>query len=144
MSSPDEYETSDLNDDVVDDEHLSHKIAVFVLCHSLSVVATAELLKLFKSAGVRGLPKDRRTLLKSERIKDVVEKCGGTFKYFGFCTTLATFLDNNPDFIANNNILTFSAGLDGVPLYKSCSGQFWPVICQIKEMNRSGSPFCTD
>jgi hypothetical protein len=132
ISSSEASGSSDNSSGVEDGVGLRQKIADFVQHHSVSVVATAELLQLFRRAGVHGLPKDRRALLKTPRtISGVLEKCGGSFKYLGLQTGLATFLHSHPTFVARNNTLTFTVNMDGVPLYKSTSGQFWPLLCQV-------------
>jgi hypothetical protein len=132
ISSSEASGYSDNSDDVEDEVGFRQRIADFVQNHYLSVVATAELLQLFRRAGVHGLPKDRRALLKTPRtISGVQEKCGGSFKYFGLKTGLATFLQSHPTFVARNNTLTFTVNMDGVPLYKSTSDQFWPLLCQV-------------
>ena len=132
VSSSEASECSDMTDSVEDGGGLRQRIADFVQTHSLSVVATAELLQLFRRAGVQGLPKDRRALLRTPRtISGVLEKCGGSFKYIGLQTGFTTFLDSHPTFVAHNNTLTFTVNIDGVPLYKSSNGQFWPLLCQV-------------
>ena len=132
ISSSELSGNSNMDNDVEDGIRLRQRIADFVQNHSLSVVATAELLQLFGMAGVRGLPKDRRALLRTKRIiSGVMERCGGSYKYLGLQTGLTTFLESHPTFTARDNTLTFTVNLDGVPLYKSCSSQFWPLLCQI-------------
>ena len=43
------------------------QIAAYVCKHNVSVACTNELLKIFASAGVQGLPKDKRALVKTDR-----------------------------------------------------------------------------
>lgn len=115
---------------------LRENIAMYVIKHKLSVPATNELLKLFKSAGVKGLPRDRRALIRTpRRIMGIVDKCGGCYKYLGLETGLIDCLQNNPTFVPGNSIISFNVNMDGVPLYKSTNGQFWPLLCRVGRLN---------
>ena len=121
-----------------DDLPLKDKIALFVCQYSLTVRATRELLALFRSAGVQGLPKDRRALLKPPRkVYDIDAKCGGLYKYIGLEKGLKNELENNPDFNPPNSTIYLKINIDGLPLRKSSGEQFWPILCQVDRM----SPF---
>ena len=80
---------------------------------------------------MQGLPKDRRALLETPRDVDCSEKCGGSYMYFGLETGLVEMIQNNPTYVGANNTITFNVNMDGVPLYKSSSGQFWPLLCRV-------------
>ena len=129
---------SDRSDNEGDDGGLTlrERLALYVTRHALSVRATAELLALFKRAGVQGLPKDRRALLRTPRsLIGIVDKCGGQYKYLGLETGLVDLLQNNPTFVPVDNTISFNVNIDGVPLYKSSSGQFWPLLCCVGRYN---------
>ena len=51
--------------------------------------------------------------------------------YLGLETGLVYFLQNNPTFVPADNTISFNVNMDGVPLYKSSSGQFWPFLCRV-------------
>jgi len=114
---------------------LKRRLALYVTKHAISVVATGELLELFNSSGVQGLPKDRRALLRTPRAlgAGIVDKCGGTYKYLGLQRGLVELLQNNPitAVVPADNTISFNVNMDGVPLYKSSSGQFWPLLCGV-------------
>jgi hypothetical protein len=115
---------------------MREQIAMFVIKHKLSVLATNDMLKLFKSAGVHGLPKDRRALIRTPRgMMGIVDKCGGCYKYLGLETGLVDFLQNNATFVPADNTISFNVNMDGVPLFKSTNGQFWPLLCQVGRFN---------
>ena len=111
------------------------EVAAYVCKHNFSVTCTNELLKIFASAGVQGLPKDKRALVKTNRsIVGIVEKCGGLFKYLGLERGLIHCLENNPTFVPPDNTISFNVNVDGVPLYKSTNGQFWPLLCGVGKL----------
>lgn len=113
---------------------IQEQIANFVTKYSVSMAATSELLQIFKQSGVKGLPNDRRALLKTQRgIPGIVNICGGSFKYFGLETCLLEFLQSNPTYVPPDNTLLLCLNVDGLPLYKSSSDQLWPLLCQISQ-----------
>ena len=74
------------------------------------------------------LPKDSRTLLKSTRKIVTYKKCGGDYLYFGLEKIITQSLERDD----SNDILNLKVNIDGIPLYKSSSLQFWPILCSIK------------
>ena len=128
MPSEDEAQGTSVQEDV----------AHFVSKHSLTWSSTRELLSIFKKAGVQGLPKDRRTLLKTPRsVPGVVELAGGSFKYFGIESGLKDFLKQHPDVARLHGHLDLYVSVDGLPLHKSSKSQFWPILCKVD----GGEPF---
>lgn len=76
------------------------------------------------------LPKDSRTFKKTPR-KTIVEEMGtGSYYHFGLLETITTFLKKNAEKV-KGNILNIDIGIDGLPLTKSSSGQFWPILGNI-------------
>jgi len=51
-----------------------------------------------------GLPKDARTLMKTPRLFESKEKCGGQYKYFGIESGLTKLLAENPQWRTVDNI----------------------------------------
>lgn len=77
------------------------------------------------------LPKDIRTLLRTPRAVSVDKKCGGQFVYFG----LHKILQQAVHTCSSGFPLQMQINIDGVPLYKSSSAQFWPVLCSVDGSN---------
>nr|XP_047135940.1 uncharacterized protein LOC124813231 [Hydra vulgaris] len=73
------------------------------------------------------VPKDSRTLVKSTRTIVTYKKCGGDYLYFGLRKIITQSLEIDD----SNEILNLKVNVDGIPLYKSSSLQFWPILCSI-------------
>ncbi|CAH0560560.1 unnamed protein product [Brassicogethes aeneus] len=76
------------------------------------------------------LPLDSRTLLGTPTKIKVEILDTGKYCHLGFITVLEHFLINNPTF--SSNILEICFNIDGLPLFKSCNGQIWPILGQVK------------
>lgn len=76
------------------------------------------------------LPKDSRTFKKTPR-KTCVEEMGqGSYYHFGFVDVISSFLKRNVKNVVGN-LLSIDVGIDGLPLFKSSSSQFWPILGNI-------------
>ena len=118
--------------DSADDVPVRENLATFVTKHTLSVLATRDLLRIFRQAGVRDLPRDRRSLLRTPRsIDDVRDACGGKFKYLGLENGIRQFLTARPAVARDRDILQITVNVDGLPLHKSTNVQFWPIVCTL-------------
>ena len=86
------------------------------------------------------LPGDPRTLLQKthpENTNQIVQRMGeGKFAYFGVEEGLKAMI--NPANAERSIFLDFN--IDGVPIYKSSSISFWPILCSAKQgLQRSGT-----
>ena len=94
--------------------------------------STNELLAMLREEGLP-VPKDSRTLQKTPRSITVEEKCGGQYKYFGLEFGIRNVIEDNQNFISQNlNSINLKINIDGVPLFKSSSMQFWPILCSFE------------
>ena len=91
--------------------------------------AVSKLLKLLHNFHAE-LPLDARTLLqtKSKEIQKIAD--GAEFAYFGIRNTLTCLLEKETD-LAENDSLELVIHFDGIPVYKSSSVSFWPILCSI-------------
>lgn len=70
---------------------------------------------------------------KTPRSITVEEKCGGQYKYFGLEFGIRNVIEDNQNFISQNlNSINLKINIDGVPLFKSSSMQFWPILCSFE------------
>ena len=90
------------------------------------------LLQLIKKSGrfhPGDVPNDPRTLLKTPRSNDVINKCGGQYIYFGLERGIANVLNNSA--FKENDLIYVDINIDGLPLHKSSNRQFWPILCKV-------------
>ena len=74
------------------------------------------------------LPKDSRTLLKTNIFYNIKNIAGGSYYHFGINSALKTTLDHFYQHKITETILPLQINFDGLPLYKSTNGQFWPIL----------------
>jgi hypothetical protein len=94
------------------------------------------------------LPKDPRTLLKTDITVACKEICGGSYCYLGIKTGLLNELSSSDDLFSSldrNDIISIQVNIDGLPLFKSSSIQFWPILGLIeifdKQVQINKNPF---
>ncbi|XP_072400949.1 uncharacterized protein [Diabrotica undecimpunctata] len=79
------------------------------------------------------LPLDCRTLLKTPTKTLMRPLNKGNYCHLGISTALENFLLRNPKF--TESVIEVAFNIDGLPLYKSCNSQLWPILGQIKNFN---------
>ncbi|KAJ8968785.1 hypothetical protein NQ314_002092 [Rhamnusium bicolor] len=83
------------------------------------------------------LPKDPRTLLKTPNLLlEVVEVDGGDYYYFGIEKTINMLCKKYNVTVLDNDEVKLAVNIDGLPLSKSSSSAFWPVLCLIKSIKK--------
>ena len=89
-------------------------------------VALNQLLAVLKKYNIGTLSKDSRSLLRTPRNVDVVEKCGGSYRYLAWANAITRVLSAvNYESDQINLILN----TDGIPVFKSSNIQLWPILC---------------
>uniref|UniRef100_A0A7M5VDW5 Uncharacterized protein n=1 Tax=Clytia hemisphaerica TaxID=252671 RepID=A0A7M5VDW5_9CNID len=76
------------------------------------------------------VPKDSRTLLKTQRtIDDIIHNPGdeSSYRYFGIKNNLLLLLSENLLDLSENK-LKLLVNIDGVPISKSSKSQLWPIL----------------
>ncbi|XP_065215752.1 uncharacterized protein LOC135842292 isoform X2 [Planococcus citri] len=77
------------------------------------------------------LPTDFRTVmavpLNKETSPTIISKCGGQYIYFGIENFLNT-VGGQPYFDPTSSALKLSINVDGLPISKSSTKQFWPIL----------------
>jgi len=110
--------------------NLRESLASWASKHNQSKYCIDELLNIL-GPHFNDLPKDSRTLLRTPKTIDVIEKCGGKYINFtlkqGIMNILSHKSQNFPD-----NILMLNFNIDGIPLFKSTGTQFWPILCSLE------------
>jgi hypothetical protein len=93
-----------------------------------------ELLDILRQQG-HELPKDARTLLETPRNVPVLTKCGGQYIYFGIEQGIIKNLSKYQKNAQHLNSIELVINIDGLPLFKSSSQQFWPILCQFNKLD---------
>lgn len=144
MSS--DEETNLVMDTAANLEHeptVIEELAAWATKHKATRAAVDDLLAIFRRRG-HDVPKDARTLLKTPRVIATVEKCGGKYAYFGIeheIIRIASKYPLHPD----TGIIKLTVNVDGVPLFKSSSKQFWPILCSFPSVQPFiAAIFCGD
>ncbi|XP_060599922.1 uncharacterized protein LOC132753458 [Ruditapes philippinarum] len=134
VSSETDSETDNLSDEENDESTLREQLATWATSNNLSKKCVDDLLKLLTSRCNTYLPKDSRTLLKTPKMVDYVEKCGGKFIYFGIRIGLLKILSLKSFSLdaSEQNTIKLNFNIDGIPLFKSTGTQFWPILCNFK------------
>ena len=80
------------------------------------------------------LPNDARTLLHVRNSHNIVICGEGKIAYIGIRKGINTFLGSKLRLLSEEYILRLAFNIDGVPLYKSSSQSFWPILCSIENV----------
>ena len=114
------------------------KLATWATKFSVTLLSLSALLEILKPA-FPDLPTDPRTLLGtptnscSMAVKNI---SGGSYHYFGIANNITTVLQQSSQAVVQSVCLQLN--VDGVPLFKSTSSQFWPLL------GRVYAPFVSD
>ena len=114
------------------EHYFPEELASWATKNQLSRSALGDLLSILRREG-HDLPKDPRTLLGTPRSINIIDKCGGQYIYLGIESRIIKLLERNPDLINDSGTLKLLVNVDGVPLFKSTSDQFWPILISIKK-----------
>lgn len=140
-----EYETKDkflstnaesVVNDTTKDRGLSFELRNCFLKHNVSHKFIDDMLEILGK--YHDLPKDARTLL--ETPTSVASKfiLGGEYMHFGIRSGIEEKV--KIDLAESMQSLSLTFNIDGLPIYKSSSHQFWPILCLINELSYLG-PF---
>lgn len=118
------------------------EIAAWSISHDVTREGTNELLSILRHSGYfykSDIPKDARTLKKTPRDVNVIDKCGGNYTYFGIEMGL---LEMSSKFVISNfqnNCIALDFNIDGIPIQDSSNYEFWPILCSV--YNLQACPF---
>ena len=136
--SSDECDGSMLHDDSAD---IVDRLRTWAVVRSVKDNVLSELLTILRSR-IPELPKDARTLKKSANIDTqscTQEVSGGLYYHFGISEGITHELQaNNVDDVTD--AISVQINIDGIPLFKSSNGQFWPILGKLVHPS-VGSPF---
>lgn len=98
-----------------------------------------DILLVLRNHGHNDLPKDSRTLMNTPRnVKDqIIDMKPGKYIHFGLIKNLEHIIQHTLYDVPST--INFNINIDGLPLTKSSSSQFWPILGDIP--NISNEPF---
>lgn len=122
------------------DFRLENELCTWVSQFNVSTSALRELLIILRQYHPF-LPKDPRTLLKTKTHYNVVDVGGGLYHHFGIKTCLLKEIESSsPIPIHDLQLVSLQINIDGLPLFKSTSTQFWPILGRLVKPYQS-KPF---
>jgi hypothetical protein len=130
-----------LNVESSEDDHLGENVTVdlelaqWAVQHKIPHCAVSDLLTILrKYEPFNSLPKDSRTLLNTPKSTAVRNVTPGVYTHFGFEEGLVRIL-NGLQLVPNE--LSVQINIDGLPISKSSSAQFWPILGSVAEVKSS-------
>ena len=129
-------DSSDLEPDSVDESFvdlLPGKLKDWAVKYQISNISLSELLAILKPI-CPILPKDPRTLLKTFTRYDILEICGGQYYHFGIEAGIKAKIKNCLEILVNDYCFGLQINIDGLPLFKSTSHQFWPILGRLENV----------
>lgn len=134
-----EQSSSDESDDArsreSDDVCLHTFLASWASSFNISHTALTALLR-FLSTLHPSLPLDARTLLRTPRTQEVRKlTAGGELWYSGIAAGLEKIFTQGALINVQCSILYLQLNVDGLPLFKSCGLQLWPIVCKLIDVD---------
>lgn len=122
----DDYSELEETENISNDE-ISNFFAVWALRHNIPHTALNEVLAFLKKNTYNFLPIDSRTLLKTPKLKSILKIEPGEYVHIGLKYGLDTIFEK---FESLPNEVTLNFNIDGIPLSKSSSSCFWPILAK--------------
>ena len=127
---------NDSDDDEVGD--IKDKLKEWVINSKVPLVHVNTLLQMLRPH-FPTLPKDARTLLATPKHQDLQTLAGGQYHHFGIANGVTARFDSSQH-LSSLNEVSVQVNVDGLPLFKSSSVQFWPILGILKE-DKDQEPF---
>ena len=131
------------NGSLVENESTQGLLCNWAICHKISHVALKGLLCILRECYDPELPGDPCTLCRTPAgISCNIQKiCGGEYYHFGLQNALHQFLQVASEAVISDvqSTLLVKISCDGIPLHKSSSKQFWPLLVQFLDEMKSPS-----
>ncbi|XP_058122787.1 uncharacterized protein LOC131264509 [Anopheles coustani] len=130
-SSSDDSDDEEESLRCIDNMPLLEGIRYWALSTNASIPSINKVLRLFQKTNAK-VPKTAETLFKTNRVPAVIkESGGGQFWYNGIRKSLLTCVRNKKLCVDQ---IFINVSIDGLPLHKCGSTQFWPILFNIHDM----------
>ena len=113
-------------DDLPPEEKFIIDLAIWATENNISGVALKSLLTLLRTL-LPFLPADNRTVMLTKKVQNIKFIPGGLYYHFGLVNQLKNLLSIDRSFFQERN-LHVQVNMDGLPLFKSVNGTFWPIL----------------
>ena len=127
--SVDDHESTDQLDSSEDEwrskDDLSFCLSKWAVENGITHNAIGSLLGILRNFHSE-LPKDPRTLLATGKVVGIKSIAGGSYYHFGIADAITEKLLNDNG-LGSHNVIQLQVNIDGLPLFKSSSIQFWPI-----------------
>ncbi len=129
-----EYDESESDvDSVSDSEVLKAALAAWACKNKVTQTSLGDLLHVpIIRKHFPDLPKSAATVMQTGKIRRTHTIVGNTYCYFGIKTELLSF--RNVEMLRNRTF-SIQVNIDGLPLFKSSSVQFWPILGLIEQFD---------
>ena len=118
--------SSDSDDEEIQPHKFQDQIAHWVTENNVSQTSVSQLLKILRSHSCHSsLPKDARTLMKTPRTCEIINISPGQYVHFSLLDGIIRTLDTSSSVFSD---LHLQISVDGIPISKSSSKQFWPIL----------------
>lgn len=123
----------DSESDIEQKKPLSQQLGAWATTFQIPNIALLDLLTLLRQY-FPTLPKDPRTLLNTQVTYDVSDLAGGQYYHFGILSNLSQKAEPHFYLLDNGFCFSLQINIDGLPLFKSTSDQFWPILGKIQNL----------
>lgn len=111
-------------------ETFRESIKIWALKNKITHVALNEVSVIINELIPGILPRDSRTVLRTPKEITIKNIEGGQYWHNGVAKPLQKILEN---WIDAPDIISLNINVDGLPIFKSSSNEFWPILCNIFE-----------
>lgn len=101
----------------------------------VSLITLSALLSILK-AHHPTLPKDAKTLFKTQTCHSVASLAGGSFHYFGIQNMYSRIFQKLTSVVPSHQSFKLQLNIDGLPIFKSSAVQFWPILGMLQGYSR--------
>ena len=121
-----------------ENENLGMELSNWAMKSNVSHSSLGELLQILVKYHP-SLPKDPRTLLSTQKIIELKTIPGGFYYHFGIANGILMRSSHLKQL--KHDSINLQINVDGLPLFKSSSEQFWPILGMIREESCTCKPF---
>lgn len=104
------------------------KLKYWAVHHRISASAINDLLAILIYAGFTFLPKDSRTFMRTPSNLSIQTLNNGKFWYYGIQKCIKDLFAE----LSSDITITLDMNVDGFPVSKSSTSQFWPILAAIR------------